>query len=310
VLAVALLACGRGEGHLVKQVATVRSAPLPEAEPVPAPERDYLVWTGCDISMNAYVSEAAEEYTRRSGVEVVITGGGATRGIRATVGGMSDIGGTCRHALCEEFPEEEGGALLTHVAWDALVFMTHRSNPVDGISLEQARGILLGRIRNWKELGGPDQAILPVFRRQTTGGKLSGVGYMTRLLLFGDSSVDYTSNALFFASSAPVEEYVEKTPHSFAVTGISSARKRDAKVLSLEGVVPDKASIASGAYPLFRPLYLATDGEPQGRAADFLDWILSEEGQAILSRAGTVNLAEGQDLAARFLHWPEQGVRR
>ena len=54
-------------------------------------------------------------------------------------------------------------------------------------------------------------------------GKISGVGYMTRLLLFGEPGVDYTEEALFFTSSGPIEEYVEATPFAFAVTGVSIA---------------------------------------------------------------------------------------
>ena len=281
-------------------------APIPET-PAPPPD-DRLVWTGCDISKKAYITDAALEYTRQTGVEIVVTGGGATRGIRAAAGGTSDVGGTCRHALPDRFPDEEADAVLTHVAWDALVFLTHSSNPVTGISTMEAREILLGNIKNWKEVGGPDAPILPVFRQQTVSGKTSGVGYMTRLLLFGDPNIDYTGDAIFFASSGPVEEYVETTPFAFAVTGVSSARRRAAKMLALDGIQPDPSGIASGEYPLFRPLYLATNGPPSGASKDFVDWILGPEGQAVMERVGTVNLRQGAGLADRYEHWPEIGV--
>ena len=272
----------------------------------PAPADDgRIVWTGCDISKTAYMAEAVAAYEATHDQEIIVTGGGATRGIRATVGGMSDLGGTCRHTLEDDFPEDEGGALLTHVAWDALVFFTHPDNEVDDISREQAKAVLRGEITDWSELGGEPGRIKAVFRQQTVEGKLSGVGYMTRLLLFDDPTVDYTSDALFLRSSGPVEQFVEETPGSFAVTGISSALRRDVKRLSVEGVEAEPDTIASGDYPLVRPLYLVTRGEPTGPVLEFLDWMVSDAGQAVLEAEGTVSLAQGKDLAAAFPYWPD-----
>ena len=279
--------------------------PVLPAPRVPAADSSgTLTWTGCDISKKAYMAEAVEAYEKATGIRIVVTGGGATRGIRATVGGQSDLGGACRQCLPDDFPDEEGGARLTHVAWDALVFFTHPKNTVDGLSSAQAMQILLGEIRDWRELGGEPNRILPAFRRQTVAGKLSGVGYMTRLMLFGDPTIDYTDEAIFHRSSGPIEEFVEGTPHSFAVTGVSSAARRDVKVLALDGVKPTKETISSGAYRLFRPLFLVTRGEPQGEALAFLDWITSPEGQEVLSLQGTVNLEEGMKLGAEYAHWP------
>ena len=102
----------------------------------------------------------------------------------------------------------------------------------------------------------------------------------------------------------PLEQFVESTEYAFGVTGVSSARKRKVKILAFDGVDPTPQNIASGDYPLFRPLYLVTKGPPAGAKKDFLEWILSDEGQAVLARAGTVNLAEGAALKALFEHWP------
>jgi phosphate transport system substrate-binding protein len=277
--------------------------PPTATEPAEKKQRT-ISWTGCDVSKKAYMARAAEEYEKLTGIRIVVTGGGATRGIRATAGGQSDIGGTCRHCLPAD-AEEETGAVMTHVAWDALVFFTHPDNPVGDISTDEAKKILTGKIRNWSDVGGPDAQIVPAFRRQTAHGKLSGVGYMTRLLLFGDVEQDYTNDALFHRSSGPIEQFVESTEFSFAVTGVSSAKKRKVKILSLDGVHPrDKHNIQSGAYRLFRPLYLVTKGEPTGETKKFLDWILSDTGQQVLSAAGTVNLAEGAKLKRLYGHWP------
>ena len=311
-LLIIAVACG---GDAEVQVEPARPKKARSNQPVvpprePAAQRT-ISWTGCDISRKAYMVEAAAAYQASTGVTIVVTGGGATRGIRATAGGQFDIGGTCRHFL-PDVASQEKGALLTHVAWDALVFFTHNDNPVDSITTEQAKLILRGKIDNWGKVGGPDEKIFTAFRRQTKQGKLSGVGFMTRLLLFGNADQDYTTEALFYRSSRPIEQFVESTPFSFAVTGVSSAKKRDVKILALDGVDPtDKRKLMAGDYKLFRPLYLVTRGPPQGEVLKFLDWITGPEGQKVLSDEGTVNLTEGAELKKKYRHWPaDKGLIR
>lgn len=269
-----------------------------------AQKANETTFKGCSIIRRSFMSEAAAAFERSSGKKIRVMGGGATLGIRATAAGDADIGGSCRPALPELFPEERG-VFMTHTAWDCLVFITHPSNPVESVSLEQAKAVLLGKITNWKEIGGPDKRIIAIFRSQVpeNGGKVSGVGFMTRLMLFADPNIDFKSDALFFKHSAEVEEMVEKLKYSFAVTGISSARKREVKILALDGISPTKENVASGKYPLFRPLYLMTKGDSTGVVKDFLSWMLSEEGQKVISEQNTVNLEEGKGLKDKFRFW-------
>lgn len=264
-----------------------------------------LVFKGCSIIRRAFMTEAARAYEEATGKRIDVMGGGATLGIRSAAAGGSDIGGACRPAL-PRMADEERGVHMTQIAWDALVFITHPSNPLNGIGLQQAKAVLMGDIDNWKPLGGPNRRILPMFRSQVPehGGKLSGVGYMTRLLLFDDPTIDFTSKAVFFLHSAEVEEAVEKVPYSFGVTGVSSANKRNVKVLALDGVAPSQDHIASGAYPLFRPLYLMTRGEPRGSVKDFIAWLLSERGQRVVHEQGTVTLRQGAGLRKKFRYHP------
>ncbi len=260
-----------------------------------------LVFKGCSIIRRAFMTEAARAYEMASGQKIDVMGGGATLGIRATAAGDADIGGTCRPPL-PKLSVKEKGVQSIQIAWDALVVITNPSNPVDSISLKQLKLVLQGEIVNWRELGGPDKQIVPVFRSQAPeyGGKLSGVGYMTRQILFGDLEIDFSSRALFFRHSAEVEETVEKIPYSFAVTGVSSANKRQVKVLAIDDFKPNRANIASAAYPLFRPLYLVTQGDPSPAVKGFLKWLLSDEGQQVVSDQGTVTLLEGFRLSDLF----------
>ncbi len=257
-----------------------------------------LSWTGCGITKLAFMAELAKAYEAKTGIAVKLSGGGATKGIRAVAAGTADIGGTCRHWLKGvggSINPEEQGAELVQVAWDALAVVTHPSNPVDSISTVNLKKVYDGKITNWSQLGGPDKRIALVVRE----GKTSGVGYMFRELVFDNPAYEFKALALKEKSTGPLEKRVEKTPGALAMDGISSARKREVKVLSIDGVAPTKDEIASGKYPLFRPLYLtvAKNGASP-EAKRFIEFARSPEGQAIIAAQGTVNLKEGAPLKA------------
>jgi len=264
---------------------------------------ELIKWAGCGITKKAFMSEAARAYKEKTGISISLSGGGATKGIRMANVGEIDIGGNCRPALPERFPAEEGDVYMTVVAWDALVPIVHKDNPVSSISSQQLKDVMLGKITNWKDLGGSDAKITVVVRQ----GNISGVGYTTRKGVFGDPDVDYAPDALRLKSTGPVENKVKTDPQAIALTGISSAKKdaQDGKlrVLKVDGHEATPANIASGAYSTFRPLFLTTKGKPAGDVKDFLDWLLSDEGQAVIESAGTVSLRQGAGLKAKFKYW-------
>lgn len=255
-----------------------------------------LSWTGCGITKKAFMKELAAAYEAKVGTKVNLTGGGATRGIRAASAGTADLGGTCRHWLKEasgEIHPQEKDAELIQVAWDALVVIVHPDNPVDDISLENLKKVYNGEVTKWSELGGVDRPIGLIARE----GKSSGVGYMFRQMVFSDPDYTIKARALKVKSTTPLEKKVEKVKTAIAFDGISSAKKRKVKFLSLDGVSPSKENIASGKYALYRPLYLAYNkNKVSEKAKEFVEFALSPEGQAIISEQGTVNLAEGKTL--------------
>jgi phosphate transport system substrate-binding protein len=273
---------------------------------IPAHAEDTLIWMGCGISKKAYMGKMAEAYTEKTGVRFRMAGGGATKGIRLTAAGKADVGGSCRYVLLRPRGEPMDGEEvdMIHVAWDALAVIVNRANPVDNLTLEQLKGIFTGRITNWSQVGGPDQPIRLLVRN----GRVSGVGRLFRQLVLRDDLYEFPKSAAFFASSGPLERNLEKRPSlkfGIGVTGISSAKKTELKVLKIDGAAPDKEQIASGAYPLFRPLYMTLHKRPGKEARSFVDFVLSDEGQGIISQQGTVNLAEGRDLEPA---WARNGL--
>jgi phosphate transport system substrate-binding protein len=254
-----------------------------------APQSGALTWAGCGISKKAFMAEIASAYERKTGVKIELRGGGATKGIRQVSAGEVQIGGSCRNVLhtrngISAIPEERG-VRMNPVAWDALVVIVHKDNPVDNITLDQIRALYKGRLRNWKELGGPDAPIELYVRK----GKISGVGYSIREMVFENFNEDFVAEHEM-PSSGPLEKAIMKNPNGIGITGFSSARRRDIKMLKLEGVEPVYDRIKDGGYTLYRPLYLVTPMSPEidPRIRAFLDFVRSEDGRKIIRAAGTV----------------------
>lgn len=251
-----------------------------------------LSWVGCGISKKAYVAELAKAFEEKNGIKVDIQGGGATKGIRSISSGESDIGGSCRHRLFGN--SREADAKLIPVAWGALTVITHQDNPVKNISLERLRGIYTGKITNWSDLGGPD-APIKLFVRDS---KLSGVGHTIRKMIFRNPNQTFSNISQSFPYTTPLEKAVEQDPLSIAVTGISSARKRQVSVMSLEGKEPSYNNIREGSYPLYRPLYLAYNPKSpkQELISRFIKFAHGTEGQKVMAANGVVPYLEATHL--------------
>ena len=261
------------------------------AQPILAEQQPTLRWVGCGISKKAYLVALAKAYEKKTGVVIDVQGGGATRGIREVASMSADIGGSCRRRIFGI--EEESGITQVPVAWDALVVITHKNNPVKDISLDNLRKVYLGEITNWRQLGGNDAAI-ELFARQ---GKISGVGRTARKLLFNDYEQEFAATRIF-KSSGPLEKEVVANPNALAISGISSVRKRDVKILKLDGKSPSYENVKSGNYLLYRPLYLVyNENSPHaGVIKDFIRYTDTEEGRDVIRSNGTVPYLEALNL--------------
>ena len=261
------------------------------AQPVLAAQDKVLHWVGCGISKKAYLTSLAKAYEEKTGIVVDVQGGGATRGIRDVSDMSADLGGSCRRKI--RGAAEESGVVQVPVAWDALVVIVNKDNPVSNITLENLRKVYLGEITNWSQLGGNDLP-LKLFVRK---GKISGVGRTARKLLFDEYDQEFVTEHLF-DSSGPLEKQVVTDPGAIAISGISSARKRDVGILDLEGKSPSYENIQTGKYLLYRTLYLVyNESGPQAEMSrDFIRYAGSAEGRDVIRSNGTVPYLEGLNL--------------
>ncbi|MBI1422558.1 MAG: phosphate ABC transporter substrate-binding protein [Gammaproteobacteria bacterium] len=256
-----------------------------------------LTWAGCGITKKAFMAELAKAYEKKTGVKIKLEGGGATRGIRDTVKHQVDMGGSCRMTL-PSTDRSELYAQLNPVAWDALAVIAYKSNPISNLTGEQIKDIYAGKITNWQQLGQQDAPIHLYIRR----GKISGVGYAIRQYIFKDSNKDFVTDPQYvMRSSGPLEQAIEKDPNGIAITGVSSARKRKVKILSIDGKSPSFENVRDGKYVFYRPLYLVSNSSSPAEVKNFIKFAMSKEGRAILRKNGTVPYQDAPKLMSKML---------
>jgi len=275
---------------------SVQAADAPQETASGAEESgNALHWAGCGITKKAFMKELATEYEKAFGIPFVLEGGGATKGIRRVKNRTVDLGGSCRPKLSGA--PEERFVHMTPVAWDALVVMVHKDNPVSDISLGQVKDLYEGKIHNWKELGGKDAPVELLVRK----GKISGVGYTLRQLIWGNPDQEFKGSKEY-PSSGPLEKAIENNPNAIGISGISSASKRNVKLLTLEGKTPSFENIQSGNYLMYRPLYITymTRNNPRLKEIKrFISFALSKRGREIIRNQGVVPYLDAIALTAK-----------
>ena len=156
-------------------------------------------------------------------------------------------------------------------ARDGIAIIAHPDTPLDEVGLALLREIYRGRVQEWEGM-----PLTPVSREEGSGTRAA-----FESLVMGNLAT--TPTAVVEPSSDAVVEYVARTPASIGY--VSTLRRADGvRVLPVEGVLPTRVTIADGSYPLWRPLAMATMGEPTGEAREFAQWVLGPEGQAIIGR--------------------------
>jgi len=270
-----------------------------------AQAKQELNWVGCGISKKAYVTSLAKQFEEQTGIHINIQGGGATKGIRQVVSQEADLGGSCRYHLPDD--PREAGVGLEPVAWDALVVIVNKENPVNDISLDDVKNLFNGKISNWKQLGGNDAPVEVLVR----SSKFSGVGRTLRKNVFADFDKELYSTKQF-KSSGPLEKAVIADKNAIAVTGISSARLRDVKILKLDDVEPTVENVKAGTYSIYRPLYI-TYNPASPRLEDikkFIRFCHSKEGRAAMKENGVVPYKEALALIMKQIEQDDSAFKR
>lgn len=177
---------------------------------------------------------------------------------------------------------------ITPVAMDGFVFITHKDNPVDSLTVQQIQDIYTGRITNWKDVGGLDAPIIPYQREANSGSQTA----MEQTVMQGEEMIEPDGYELVYGMGRLVEKVAEyeNSMNSLGYTYyyyINNLYRNDnIKVLKVNGISPDNENLISRAYP-FTAAYCAVMREGQsGTARELRDYLLTDEGQKIIKLAG------------------------
>jgi len=245
--------------------------------------RRTLVLTGSTTVLPIAQLCAEKFMDQHPDVNISVRGGGSGVGIAALIDGTCDIAMASRPMKTKELKSARGkgiNPLATVIAKDGIAIIVHPSNPLSEITLAQLKDIYTGKISNWKDVGGKPGKIV-VISRDVASGTFE---VFKKIVLKGAKT---RADALMLASNKAVATTVEKTPGAIGYVGLGYISSK-VKALAVDGVEPTKETVVSGKYKLARPLYLYTDGKPTGLAKEFIDFVLSPEGQKIVDKIGFV----------------------
>lgn len=222
---------------------------------------------------------AAEEYMNQHiNADIQVSGGGSGVGATSVIGGTSDIGMLSRDLKASE---KDGNNLKEFIVGkDGIALVGHPSNTVSDLSLEQVKAIYQGEITSWKEVGGADLKIVLIGRDSSSGTR----EFFTEFVL---EKEDAAKDMQELNSNGAVAQAVSITPGAIGYVSLEYVDD-SLKAFSIGGVAPTVDNVISGVYEINRPLLMVTNGEPEGLAADYLAFILSEEGQQILKDSGFI----------------------
>jgi phosphate transport system substrate-binding protein len=192
-----------------------------------------------------------------------------------------------------ERAKEEGVELkLTPVGREAFVFFVHKDNPDENLTLSQVKDIYSGRAKNWKALGGKNQKIRAFQRPEGSGSQTALERLMAedKIMKAPVENVPAGMGGMI-KEVAGYKNYTNAVGFSFRFFLTGMAENEEVKLLKIDGVYPSKENIENGRYPLSSDFYAVTAGSKNPNTGKILKWILSEEGQEIIEKAGYVKLA-------------------
>lgn len=230
----------------------------------------------------------AETYMKANpGVTIQVTGGGSGTGIAALINGTTDVCEASRPMKDKEKQDTQAKrgapAVETKVALDALAVYVNEKNPIQEISVPALAKIYMGVTKNWKDVGGPDHAII-LYGRENNSGTY---GYFKEHVL---ENKDFAASVQTLAGTSAVVAAVKGDAYGIGYGGIAylegihalKVKKDDAS----QAIAPSLETAQNGTYPIARFLYFYTAGQPAELEKRFIDWVLSPAGQAVIEQVG------------------------
>ena len=219
-------------------------------------------------------------------VKISISGGGSGNGIKALIDGSTDIADSSRFIKQKEvkLAVEKGRYPVPFaVAYDCIVPVVHPTNSLDTLTMAQLKDIYMGKIKNWKKIGGPDRPVVVISRDTSSGTyEVWHKKVMEKERVF--------PGALLQASNGVIVQAVSKNKNAIGYIGLGYMNP-GVKALMVNRIKGSAATTLNGTFPISRPLYMFTAGWPKGDTLKFINYVVHpEKGQKQIGDAGFVPL--------------------
>ncbi|MGG3891108.1 phosphate ABC transporter substrate-binding protein [Metabacillus fastidiosus] len=241
----------------------------------------YTLSISGSTSVGPLTEKLADKYEEKNKINIEVNQIGSSAGITNATNGVSEIGMSSRD-LKEE--EKKNGLKESIIAYDGIVVVTHPSNKVQDLTMEQVKEIFTGKVTNWKELGGDDMEIVVVSREDGSGSRdafqeivdyTSGELVRTAIVASGNGNIKTTVATNKHAVGFISFEYIDDSISTIDINGVEA---------TAENVLQQKYSLSRPFLFVYKEEYLNDQGQK------FIDYILSPEGQAIVSETGVIPL--------------------
>jgi phosphate transport system substrate-binding protein len=238
---------------------------------------------------------AARIFGKKHNLRILVEGGGSTKGVQGAGEGLVEIGTASRDIYPDEKKRYQNLIAYT-IAYDGIAIIVNTKNTIDNITSKQVIDLYTGKIKNWKELGGPDMPVKLVsndFGRSTLDlfiehFKLE-VTKKDNLMYYrikGESEYSPLGAIVVGQNSEAIVE-VSREPGAIGYVSIGAAERAEKKLgkikrIKIDGIEPTKENVKNKTYPIIRPLNLITKGRPSGDVERFIEFLLSPQGQNIV----------------------------
>lgn len=234
--------------------------------------------------------EEAAVYNKKGHGTVSVTGGGSGVGLAALVDNTTDVATSSRKIKMEEkMKMSDAGKKVKEVTIgkDALSIIVNPANKVTKLTREQIEGIYTGKIKNWKDVGGDDMAVV-VYGRESSSGTFEFFREHV------NNRKNFSSSVLAMPATGAIVQSVAQTKGAIGYVGMAydNAKVRQLAV-SYDGktyIEPTRANAKNGTYPIIRPLFFYYTVNNEAKVKPFVDFVLSKEGQAIVDKVGYIAL--------------------
>jgi len=254
-----------------------------------AKDKNSIQIKGSDTMVNLCQAWAEKYMEENAGDFAAVTGGGSGTGFSSLMSGTCDIAVSSRNIKEKEIALAKKKGINPNeikVALDGLAVVASPANPISKLTLTQLADIFTGRVTNWKEIGGKDEKIVVLSREVNSG---THVYFKEHVLRKNDpnSKEEFAPTALMLSSSQAIADEVAGNSAAIGYYGMGYISKKQkpiaiAKDEKSEYEMPTIENVINGKYPISRPLFLYTNGTPEGPVKKFIDFTLSKEGQEIV----------------------------